>query len=124
MHVAYCDSFLGGRLMHRALGAQPFNYTDAVDALPDSILAFGSSNQTRGAQGAVIDGSGLFNDTVSFDISGGATNNTGAQPQAPAINGNGPLTSSAGVDVSDASLGGALSGSISNGLTDAGVFVH
>jgi hypothetical protein len=25
MHVAYCDSFLDGRLMHRALGAQPFN---------------------------------------------------------------------------------------------------
>merc|ERR1712100_470596 len=48
MHVAYCDSFLGSRLMHRALGAQPFNYTDAVDALPDSILAFGSARQTRG----------------------------------------------------------------------------
>ena len=47
MHVAYCDSFLAGRLMHKARGAQPFNYTDAVDALPDSILAFGSSNQSR-----------------------------------------------------------------------------
>ena len=30
MHVAYCDSFLSeARLMHKALGAQPFNYTDA-----------------------------------------------------------------------------------------------
>jgi hypothetical protein len=78
MHVAYCDSFLEGRLMHRALGAQPFNYTDAVDALPDSILAYGSQAQTRGGTGIssgqnkVIDGSGLFNDTESFDIEGGS----------------------------------------------------
>ena len=42
-HVAYCDSFLPGRLMLKALGAQPFNYSDAVDALPNSILAFGSA---------------------------------------------------------------------------------
>ena len=121
MHVAYCDSFLEGRLMHRALGAQPFNYTDAVDALPDSILAFGSSNQTRGGAAAsttsgnaVIDGSGLFNDTISFDISGGATANT--NPTGP----HAPVTAS---DVSDLSIGGAIAGRVSNGLTDAGVFV-
>ena len=125
MHVAYCDSFLQGRLMHRALGAQPFNYTDAVDALPDSILAFGSSNQSRGAAAltgtgsggnAVIDGSGLFNDTISFDISGGATANTNPTgPHAP--------SGTSGADVSDLSIGGAIAGSVSNGLTDAGVFV-
>ena len=122
MHVAYCDSFLEGRLMHRALGAQPFNYTDAVDALPDSILAFGSSNQTRGGAGgttagggnSVIDGSGLFNDTISFDISGGAT--AGASSAGP----HAPLTAA---DVSDLSIGGAIAGRVSNGLTDAGVFV-
>jgi hypothetical protein len=108
--------------MHRALGAQPFNYTDAVDALPDSILAFGSSNQSRGSAAlsstgsggnSVIDGSGLFNDTISFDISGGATANTVAGPHAPAGN----------TDVSDLSIGGAITGRVSNGLTDAGVFV-
>ena len=78
MHVAYCDSFLGGRLMHRALGAQPFNYTDAVDALPDSILAYGSQNQTRGtdATNQVIDGSGLFNDTFPYDIQTSITVNS------------------------------------------------
>jgi hypothetical protein len=122
MHVAYCDSFLGGRLMHRALGAQPFNYTDAVDALPDSILAFGSSNQTRGAQGAVIDGSGLFNDTISFDVSG-TVNNTGAVQPLPAATSSVPSTSSQANQVADNSLGGAIRGNISNGLTDAGVFV-
>jgi len=71
MHVAYCDSFLGGRLMHKALGAQPFNYTDAVDALPDSILAFGSQGQTAGGGSSVIDTDGLFADTASFDMANG-----------------------------------------------------
>jgi hypothetical protein len=119
MHVAYCDSFLGGRLMHRALGAQPFNYTDAVDALPDSILAFGSNGQTRGT-GQVVDGSGLFNDTISFDISGGVTGGTNN-----ALTGQSSGTGLQGQsdDLSDASLGGAIRGKISNGLTDAGVFV-
>ena len=122
-HVAYCDSFLGGRLMHKALGAQPFNYTDAVDALPNSILAFGSANQSRGDNN-VIDASGLFNDTLPFDISGGV-----AVDQSSGSVGPNPLTGGAttygpsGSAVSDSSLGGALAGGISNGLTDAGVFV-
>jgi len=115
MHVAYCDSFLGGRLMHRALGAQPFNYTDAVDALPDSILAFGSHGQTRGAKN-VVDGSGLFADTLSVDISGGVYHGGAAgNPTAPQPGYNS--------EMSDNSLGGAIAGATSNGLTDAGVFV-
>ena len=119
MHVAYCDSFLGQRLMHRALGAQPFNYTDAVDALPDSILAFGSDSQTRGsttatAQNNVIDGSGLFNDTLSMDISGGFIGNSSISTNA---------TVPAATEISDNSVGGAIAGKVSNGLTDAGVFV-
>ena len=97
MHVAYCDSFLAGRLMHRALGAQPFNYTDAVDALPNSILAFGSRAQSGAGGNTVIDGSGLFNDTGAADVSA--------------------------ADVTDSSLGGAIAGATSNGVTDAGVFV-
>ena len=117
MHVAYCDSFLSGRLMHKALGAQPFNYTDAVDALPDSILAFGSSNQTRGSPNNVIDGSGLFNDTLSVDISGGAVGN--ALVAGAAGTAQGPHNT----EISDVSIGGAIAGGISNGLTDAGVFV-
>jgi hypothetical protein len=127
MHVAYCDSFLGGRLMHRALGAQPFNYTDAVDALPDSILAYGSSRQTRGdgssgaSTNAVIDADGLFTDTLSRDISG-----AGIARQAS--NGAGGSIASgsdyaATVDISDDHVGGAIGGAVSNGLTDAGVFV-
>ena len=105
-HVAYCDSFLPGRTMHMALGAQPFNYSDAIDALPNSILAFGSDKQTRGDNN-VIDASGLFNDTQNDFLN---TNQTGAGP--------------------DGAVGGAIRGGVANGttaqvsgVTDAGVFV-
>ena len=119
MHVAYCDSFLAGRLMHRALGAQPFNYTDAVDALPDSILAFGSSGQSRGDNN-VVDQSGLFADTLSIDISGGVYN---GNPGGSGAGTNQEDLSYTGADNSDVSLNGAIRGKVSNGLTDAGVFV-
>ena len=49
--VDYCSSLVGGNLLFGALGAQPFNYTDAVDALPNSIKAFG---------GAAVDGTTAF----------------------------------------------------------------
>jgi hypothetical protein len=63
MHVAYCDSFIGSKTMHKALGAQPFNYTDAIDALPNSVLAFGSLDQTKDT----IDSTGLFSDAAVYD---------------------------------------------------------
>ena len=62
-HVNYCDSFIEAQTMHLALGAQPFNYTDAVDALPPSYLAFGRADDEIikdglfSARGAVIDAS-------------------------------------------------------------------
>ena len=65
-HVAYCDMFTEGKALHLALGAQPFNYTDALDALPNSYLAFGN-------QGAdTIDSNGLFTNSgaVNVDASG------------------------------------------------------
>merc|ERR1711981_1174372 len=41
-HVDYCSSTDPTATLYKALGAQPFNYTDAVDALPNSIKAFGA----------------------------------------------------------------------------------
>ena len=55
-HVSYCDMFTGGEALHGALGAQPFNYTDALDALPASFQAFGDGEN-------FIDGSGNMTDT-------------------------------------------------------------
>jgi hypothetical protein len=72
-NVSYCDSFVDGELLHMALGAQPFNYTDSVDALPNSIRAFSSEGQlgvgTGASNDSVIKG-GLFQDAMALDLSG------------------------------------------------------
>ena len=58
-HVDYCSSLIGGEVLYRAFGAQPFNYSDAVDALPNALTAFAHSDESSGVA-KVINGSGLF----------------------------------------------------------------
>jgi hypothetical protein len=58
-NVDYCSSLIGGTVLYKTLGAQPFNYTDAIDALPNSIHAFGAATATNPTN-AFIDASGLF----------------------------------------------------------------
>ena len=100
LHVAYCDSFIGQTTLHRALGAQPFNYTDALDALPNTILAFGSRAQSGTAAGNVINDDGLFTDGMPGNATGTAT---GADPAAGDKTG--------------------LTTATFDGVSDAGVFV-
>ena len=100
-NVSYCDSFVDGELLHLALGAQPFNYTDAVDALPNSIRAFSSAEQLNsdGISGntSVISG-GLFKDAAAVGVT-----------ETPAA---------------EDGLEGALpKDSSNNGVSDAGAFV-
>jgi hypothetical protein len=72
-NVDYCTSLEGGATLYKTLGAQPFNYTDAIDALPNAIQAFGSDAATEGNNG-VISG-GVFQLDDSKDVSGaGAAN--------------------------------------------------
>ena len=67
-NVDYCQSFLKDRDLNRALGAQPFNYTDALDALVPSFSAFSGYDQVTGANGGggmnqgFITSRGLFQD--------------------------------------------------------------
>lgn len=56
INVDYCGSFQAEHILFKLLGAQPFNYTDALDALPNSIAAYGS----QAANLQVINGSGMF----------------------------------------------------------------
>ena len=42
-NVDYCASLEGGKTLFKCGGAQPFNYTDAIDALPKNIDAFGGA---------------------------------------------------------------------------------
>jgi len=53
-NVDYCASLDDSKnssdeqnVLYKAYGAQPFNYTDAIDALPDSILAYGSTDAVK-----------------------------------------------------------------------------
>ena len=58
-NVDYCSSTTGGTTLFMSLGAQPFNYTDALDALPNTIKAFGNDNTLNGTN-EFINPSGLF----------------------------------------------------------------
>ena len=59
-NVDYCSSLIGGTVLFKTLGAQPFNYTDAIDALPNSIKAFGTADAVEGAGGFIVSSTGLF----------------------------------------------------------------
>jgi len=64
-NVDYCSSLLCDALLFKVLGAQPFNYTDAIDALPNAIHAFGGPQEVNA--GNYIDARGLFEDAGADD---------------------------------------------------------
>lgn len=70
--VNYCDSFESGQVMYQALGCQPFNYTDAVDALPPALAAFSGPDSAQG-DNAFINASGLFQDAGAADVADSTT---------------------------------------------------
>ena len=105
-NVSYCDSFVSSEVLNAALGAQPFNYTDAIDALPNSIRAFSSAAQlgtSNDSNNAVIDTSGLFNDPTAGSSDGRGV----ADMSAAAVTG----------------ISGAFAAGVNNGVSDAGAFV-
>jgi hypothetical protein len=74
-NVDYCQSFLGGTHLNRALGAQPFNYTDALDALTNTIAAFSGPDGVYApdANSAFINQAegGLFQDGAADTVAAG-----------------------------------------------------
>ena len=100
-NVDYCSSLTTGTTLFRTLGAQPFNYTDGVDALPNSIMAFGSRSEVT--NGDFISSSGLFFDPGAVDVTAGAGWN-GTDTYQPFGN-DGPV------------------GGLTSGVSDAGTFV-
>ena len=67
-NVDYCSSLDAGGLLYKTLGAQPFNYTDAIDALPNAIHSFGGRLSVAATTGSFIGTSGLFNDAGAEDV--------------------------------------------------------
>ena len=94
-NVDYCASTTGGETLYKALGAQPFNYTDAVDALPNSIKAFGAD---------VGEGQFITNNQFESAMAGDADVSTTSD------------AAWAGVGVDSSALNNA-------GVSDAGTFV-
>ena len=81
-NVDYCSSLVNTQGLCRVLGAQPFNYTDAVDALPNAIHAFGGPKSVadfanNGASGgnnfSFITADGLFETAGAGDVSATAS---------------------------------------------------
>ena len=73
-NVDYCSSLVCDALLFKVLGAQPFNYTDAIDALPNAVHAFGGPESVGKAdpnsligQHAFIDSDGLFESAGAMD---------------------------------------------------------
>jgi len=87
-NVDYCSSLEGGATLYKTLGAQPFNYTDAIDALPNAIHAFGAPDATSGSDAFVTNN--LFQMAGATDVANGSGINnwyslggTSATPFAP-----------------------------------------
>ena len=66
-NVDYCSSLVCDALLFKVLGAQPFNYTDAIDALPNAVHAFGGPSAMAADSRAFIDVQGLFTDAGAED---------------------------------------------------------
>ena len=107
-NVDYCSSLDATQTLYRTLGAQPFNYTDAIDALPNAIHAFGGPGEVTGVNG-VIASNGLFQMAGGVDVA-----TTTAQ-------GN-PAWASAGVTY-PGFLDAPQTVTTGSGLSDAGTFV-
>ena len=79
-NVDYCSSMISNSVLFKLLGAQPFNYTDALDALPNSIAAYGSQAATAGDNG-VITPSGMFEMPGAAGLAAGSVwQNTSSTP--------------------------------------------
>ena len=108
-NVDYCSSLEGGQTLYKTLGAQPFNYTDAVDALPNAVHAFGGPAETSGANAFITSG-GLFQDPGAMGSEMGTQPaQWGAQPNVFGAETSGGLA-----------VGETIEGSF---VSDAGTFV-
>tara|TARA_B100000035_G_scaffold87936_1_gene73910 strand:+ start:1924 stop:3522 length:1599 start_codon:yes stop_codon:yes gene_type:complete len=68
-NVDYCASLDAASTLFKTLGAQPFNYTDSLDALPNAIHAFAGPAEISGST-EFVTSQGLFQMPGAMDVSG------------------------------------------------------
>lgn len=145
-NVDYCSSLDCNQPLYKLLGAQPFNYTDAYDALPNAVHAFGSKFGLIGVDanneytdGNVITAEGLFQQAGAGTL--GVAGNWSGMPQgnfaeSSALNkgaapGSGPGTvdvtiegtTLSATEVANATATGTARPYSGNAVSDAGTFV-
>jgi hypothetical protein len=97
-NVDYCASLECGTPLYNLLGAQPFNYSDAYDALPNAFHAFGN----EASLSDMISGSGLFDNPDAdgaSDMTHGFTTQSSGLASDEARVAEGSLVSDAGTFV-------------------------
>ena len=112
-NVDYCASFDNGSALFNLLGAQPFNYTDGLDVLPNAFHSFAGPNEA-GSNDYIYYGS--TSGTAQFQDAFGLDGTVNADPQG---SWSGSYGGPAGTDATG-NPGGNDSGSL---VSDAGVFV-
>ena len=113
-NVDYCASLDCNSVLFRTLGAQPFNYSDAIDALPNALHAFSGPESIGDNAASYIDGSGLFVDAGAADVAKGT------------FWASGHLATGAGGDLGQEQYNVpnfGQNGGIMSGVSDAGAFV-
>lgn len=72
VHVDYCDSLAGASStgqLKRVFGAQPFNYTDSIDALPNALHAYNYSTDYNDIIVSTGTDANLFADAAALQVS-------------------------------------------------------
>jgi hypothetical protein len=77
-NVDYCSSLDCGSVLFKTLGAQPFNYSDAIDALPNALHAFAGPGAIGEGASLYIDSEGLFHDAGASDSAKSSDTTSGA----------------------------------------------
>jgi hypothetical protein len=130
-NVDYCASLECSQTLYSVLGAQPFNYTDAIDALPNAIHSFGGPDSVAGTSQSFITADGLFQDAGAVDVT--AQNWWGTGPGGAALTGGSNSQSGPNqADYNGPNLGFGTTNNLSpggtqaienSGVSDAGTFV-
>ena len=125
-NVDYCESVEAGKDLFKVFGAQPFNYTDAIDALPNAIHAFAGpgtaaegqfiANGTQNTATGAMQYSNKFVDAGSGIAEPSSTQKTFTMPDATGTQASvGPWWSTG--------TRNNVASTVMSGVSDAGVFV-
>ena len=110
-------------MLFKTLGAQPFNYTDGIDALPNAIHAFGGAKAIAATTGSYIDASGLFHDPGAVDVTSASWWNYNAAGGGQGFDDGQGITGTSGGTGYGGAINSGNGDSVNSGVSDAGTFV-